>query len=135
MGIVLNRPLPLNLAQICAESHLTFAGDENATAFRGGPVEPQRGVILVRGGMPSEEDTVLDFTDFVSFRKDLLELLLLDPEANFRLFLGYAGWGPGQIENEMAQGAWKRMPLKPEWLMSKDPRHLWQHAIEAADET
>lgn len=133
MGIVLNRPLPLNLAQICAESHLDFAGDDASTAFRGGPVEPQRGVILVRGGMPSEDDTVLDFTDFVSFRKDLLESLLLDPEACFRLFLGYAGWGPGQLEEEMGQGAWKRMPLNPKWLMSEDPRQLWQLAIEAAE--
>jgi putative transcriptional regulator len=132
MGIVLNRSLPLNLAQICAESQLTFAGDEQSTAFRGGPVEPQRGIILVRGGLPAEEDTVLDFTDFVSFRKDLLESLLLDPTATFRLFLGYAGWGPGQLEAEMLQGAWKRMPLRPEWLMSEDPRHLWQLAIEAA---
>lgn len=132
MGIVLNRPLPLELAQICAESHLTFAGDEQATAFRGGPVEPQRGSILVRGGLPAEEDTVLDFTDFVSFRKDLLESLLLDPEATYRLFLGYAGWGPGQLEAEMVQGAWTLMPLKPEWLMHEEPRKLWQQAIEAA---
>lgn len=131
MGIILNRPLPLNLAQICAESYLTFAGDDESTAFRGGPVEPQRGIILVRGGLPSDEDTVLDFTDFVSFRKDLLESLLLDPEANFRLFLGYAGWGTGQLEAEMAQGAWSLLPLKPEWLMSEEPRTLWQRAIEA----
>lgn len=134
MGIVLNRPLPLNLAQICSESHLNFAGDDEATAFRGGPVEPQRGIILVRGGLPTEDDTVLDFTDFVSFRKDLLESLLLDPEATYRLFLGYAGWGPGQLEGEMTQGAWKILPLLPEWLLSPDPRTLWQRAIEAAPE-
>lgn len=134
MGVVLNRPLPLNLAQICAESHLTFAGDDNATAFRGGPVEPQRGIIIVRGGLPAEEDTVLDFTDFVSFRKDLLESLLLDPEATFRLFLGYAGWGPGQLEAEAAQNAWKILPLMPEWLLGEDPRHLWQRALEKASD-
>ena len=132
MGIVLNRPLPLELAQICAESRLTFSGDEHSTAFRGGPVEPQRGIILVRGGLPAEEDTVLDFTDFVSFRKDLLEALLLDPEATYRLFLGYAGWGPGQLEAEVAQGAWTPLPLKPEWLLHEEPRNLWPMAIEAA---
>ncbi len=132
MGLVLNRPLPLELAQICAESHLTFAGDGQSTAFRGGPVEPQRGIILVRGGLPEEEDTVLDFTDFVSFRKDLLESLLLDPSATYRLFLGYAGWGPGQLEAEMTQRAWTSMPLKPEWLMHEEPRTLWPLAIEEA---
>ncbi|HQL47103.1 MAG TPA: YqgE/AlgH family protein, partial [Holophaga sp.] len=106
MGVVLNRPLPLTLERICEESRLAYGGDPEATAFRGGPVEPQRGIILVRGGLPGAEDTVLDFTDFVSYRKDLLEDLLQQPEAVFRLFLGYAGWGPGQLEGEREQGAW-----------------------------
>ncbi len=130
MGIMLNRPLPMTLSHICEESHLIYAGSEDDVAFRGGPVEPHRGIILVRGGLPTEEDTVLDFTDFVSFRKDLLETLLLDPEARFRLFLGYAGWAPGQLEQEMAQGAWARLPLQPDWLMDAEPKTLWQRAIQ-----
>lgn len=130
MGVILNRPLPLTLAKICEESHLTFGGTPEMTAWRGGPVDPQRGVILVRGGLPAEEDTVLDFTDFVSFRKDLLEALLLDGSATYRLFLGYAGWGPGQLDAEMEQGAWARLPLHPEWLFSDDPKSLWQKAIQ-----
>lgn len=132
MGIILNRPLPLTLHQICAESHLEFAGEEGNTAWRGGPVDPQRGIILVRGGLPSSDDLVLDFTDFVSFRKDLLESLLLDPRANYRLFLGYSGWGPGQLESEMEQGAWLKLPLDSKWVMRQDPGGLWQEAIEAA---
>ncbi len=130
MGIILNRPLPLTLEHICAESRLTYAGDDLATAFQGGPVEPHRGIILVRGGLPGAEDTVLDFTDFLSFRKDLLENLLLDPEAKYRLYLGYAGWGPGQLDQEMAQDAWVRLPLKPEWLLDPDVKTLWARAIE-----
>jgi putative transcriptional regulator len=130
MGIVLNRPLPLTLAKICEESQLVFGGNPEATAWRGGPVDPQRGIILVRGGLPEEEDTVLDFTDFVSFRKDLLETLLLDGAATYRLFLGYSGWGPGQLDAEMEQGAWARLPLRPEWLLSEDPKNLWPKAIQ-----
>nr|WP_320131934.1 YqgE/AlgH family protein [uncultured Holophaga sp.] len=133
MGVILNRPLPLTLQQICSESHLEFAGETGATAFRGGPVDPQRGIILVRGGMPSADDLVLDFTDFVSFRKDLLEGLLLEPSAHYRLFLGYAGWGPGQLEAEMAEGAWHTLPLEPRWVLREDTRELWQEAIEAVN--
>lgn len=135
MGIVLNRPLPMTLAQICEESRLTYAGNDEDVAFRGGPVEPHRGIILVRGGLPAPEDTVLDFTDFVSFRKDLLESLLLDPEAQYRLYLGYAGWSPGQLEQEMEQGAWARLPLNPEWLLAPDPKTLWTRAIETLPES
>jgi putative transcriptional regulator len=131
MGVILNRPLPLTLARICEESHLHYGGKDEATAWRGGPVDPQRGIILVRGGLPAEEDTVLDFTDFISFRKDLLESLLLDPTAAFRLFLGYSGWGPEQLDGEMEQGAWARLPLSSEWLFSEEPKGLWQKAIQA----
>jgi putative transcriptional regulator len=130
MGVILNRPLPLTLSMICEESQLHFGGDEEATAFRGGPVDPQRGIVLVRGGLPSEEDIVLDFTDFVSFRKDLLESVLLDPGTPFRLFLGYSGWGPGQLDAEMEQGAWVRASLRPEWLLTDDPKGLWQKAVQ-----
>ncbi|BDU77403.1 YqgE/AlgH family protein [Mesoterricola sediminis] len=131
MGVILNRPLPVTLQQICQESRLAFDGDPEATAWRGGPVDPQRGVILVRGGLPEAEDTVLDFTDFISYRKDLLESLLIEPKASFRLFLGYAGWGPGQLDQELQEGAWARVPLNPDWLMAEDPQELWNRAIQS----
>jgi putative transcriptional regulator len=131
MGVILNRPLPVTLGQICEESQLAFKGDEDATAWRGGPVDPQRGIVLVRGGLPSPEDTVLDFTDFISYRKDLLESLLVEPAARFRLFLGYAGWGEGQLDLELEGGGWARLPLNPSWLMSNDPTELWTHAIKS----
>jgi len=134
MGVILNRPLPVTLEQICQESRLAFAGDEDATAWRGGPVDPQRGIILVRGGLPEPEDTVLDFTDFISYRKDLLETLLVEPKAIFRLFLGYAGWGAGQLDQELTEGAWVRVPLKPDWLMPLDPHELWPMAIQSISE-
>jgi putative transcriptional regulator len=131
MGVILNRPLPVTLAQICEESLLTFSGDPEATAWRGGPVDPQRGIVLVRGGLPSTDDTVLDFTDFISYRKDLLETLLVEPAATFRLFLGYAGWGQGQLDQELEEGGWARLPLNPEWLMAEDTQGMWTKAIQA----
>ena len=131
MGVILNRPLPMTLEQICAESRLIFTGDAEATAWRGGPVDPQRGIVLVRGGLPTSDDTVLDFTDFISYRKDLLETLLLEPSANFRLFLGYAGWGQGQLDQELEEGGWARLPLNPEWLLCEDTQELWNKAIQS----
>jgi putative transcriptional regulator len=131
LGIILNRQLPLSLAQICEESGLNYAGAEEATAWRGGPVDPQRGVLLVEGGLPVDEDTVLDLTHFVSHRKDLLENLMTDPDGHFRLFLGYAGWGPDQLDQELEQGAWMRRPLNSGWLLHPDPTGLWTVAISA----
>lgn len=129
LGLVLNRPLPLTLEQVCEEGSLSYKGSAEATAWRGGPVDPQRGILLVQGGLPEDEDTVLDFTHFVSHRKDLLETLLADPQARYRLFLGYAGWGPGQLDQELALGAWTTRSIVSEWLLHPDPAGLWQVAL------
>ena len=128
-GVTLNRPLPMMLDQICAEGGMDYAGSQGAVAWRGGPVEPQRGVLLVEGGLPEAEDTVLDMTHFLSHRKDLLETLLQNPEAKYRLYLGYAGWGPGQLDMEMDEGAWTLKPLVSSWLLDANPSNLWHLAM------
>lgn len=132
LGIILNRSLPLPMVQVAVEGGMDYAGPEEAVAWLGGPVDPQRGILLVQGGLPEEEDTVVDLTHFVSHRKDLLEAQLAEPEACYRLFLGYAGWGPGQLDQELAQGDWIRRPLVSEWLLHPDPAGLWQRAIASA---
>lgn len=132
LGIILNRPLPLALAQVGEEGGLNYEGSEDATAWRGGPVDPQRGILLVQGGLPADEDTVVDLTHFVSHRKDLLESLLADPSARYRLFLGYAGWSPGQLDHELEVGAWTRRSVVSEWLMHPDPTGLWQVALASS---
>ncbi len=134
LGLVLNRPLPIPLSQVAEEGGMTFAGSSEATAWRGGPVDPQRGILLVQGGLPEDEDSVLDFTHFVSHRKDLLETLLADPGARYRLFLGYAGWGAGQLDQELALGAWTHRPLVSDWLLHPDPSGLWQVALQSGAE-
>lgn len=128
-GLVLNRPLPLMLDQVCADGGMAYAGPEGSVAWRGGPVEPQRGVLLVEGGLPESEDTVLDMTHFLSHRKDLLESLLQDEEAKYRLYLGYAGWGPGQLDMELEEGAWTLKPLVSSWLLDANPSSLWHMAV------
>ncbi|HEX9082322.1 MAG TPA: YqgE/AlgH family protein [Holophagaceae bacterium] len=134
LGLVLNRQLPIALAQVAEEGSMSYAGSAQTTAWRGGPVDPQRGILLVQGGLPEDEDTVLDFTHFVSHRKDLLEALLADAQARYRLFLGYAGWGPGQLDQELALGAWTARPLVSEWLLHPDPAGLWQVALQSGAE-
>ena len=130
MGIVLNRSVPITVSQICLEGGMEYSGDMDAQAYYGGPVEPGRGIVLVRGELPGPSDTVLDFTDFVSFRRDLLESLAKNPLAKYRLFLGYSGWGAGQLESEIEQQAWIRVSLEPELLFSDDPTVLWRDSIK-----
>jgi putative transcriptional regulator len=131
MGLVLNRPLPVTVAQICTEGGMDYYGDAESKAYFGGPVEPHRGMVLVRGEMPGDSDTVLNFTDFVSFRRDLLESLAKNSDAKYRLFLGYSGWGAGQLEKELEQQAWIRITLEAEMLFLGEQSKLWQNAVKA----
>jgi putative transcriptional regulator len=130
MGIVLNRPLPFPVDQVCMEGNMEYNGSPGANAYYGGPVEPGRGTLLVRGEMPGPSDTVLNFTDFVSFRRDLLESVAKNPNAKYRLFLGYSGWGAGQLEKELEQHAWIRVSLEPELLFLEDTAQMWRTTIK-----
>jgi putative transcriptional regulator len=130
MGVVLNRPLPFPVDQVCSEGNMEYNGQPKATAYYGGPVEPGRGILLVRGEMPEPSDTVLNFTDFVSFRRDLLESVAKNPDSKYRLFLGYSGWGAGQLERELEQHAWIRIGLEPELLFLEDTAQMWRMTIK-----
>ncbi len=134
LGLILNRPLPLTLAQVSEEGGMAYGGDDEAIAWRGGPVDPQRGILMVQGGLPEDDDTVVDLTHFVSHRKDLLEALLGDPLAHYRLYLGYAGWSAGQLDQELEMGAWTRRPVVSDWLLHPDPPSLWRLALVSGDE-
>jgi len=50
------------------------------------------------------------------------------PPERLRIFLGYAGWGPGQLEGELAQGAWVVAPLHPPAIFDVPADDLWAHA-------
>jgi putative transcriptional regulator len=129
LGIIINKPLPISLQSIAAKSGLPCDLNSETMAFYGGPVEPQRGTVLVRGDLPMPEDTVIDFVHFISHRKDLLETLMDDATRKFRLYLGYAGWGPGQLAIEITEGTWFLKPLIPDWLLSNTPASLWEAAL------
>jgi putative transcriptional regulator len=53
----------------------------------------------------------------------------LQPPADLRVFLGYAGWGQGQLETELAQGAWVVASLSPEIVFDVAPDRMWDHVL------
>lgn len=48
---------------------------------------------------------------------------------SFRAYLGYSGWGPGQLENEMATGSWITLPADPQSVFEKDPTRVWRDIL------
>lgn len=106
LGIVVNRPGPLRLAEVArTQGFPRRPVHDRAPVFVGGPVQPDRGFLLHDRTDVDERLRVLDGL-YVSSSTDTLKALLEADPARFRLCLGYSGWGPGQLEKELRDGAW-----------------------------
>jgi putative transcriptional regulator len=112
LGFIINRPADLRMRAMVERLGMSLDGDqiEDSSVLVGGPVAPQTGWIVFEQRPiedPSEEIVRLSERLAVSASRELLEKLVLHrgPE-RMVLVLGYAGWGPGQLDTEIAQGAW-----------------------------
>ena len=130
MGLVVNRPAPLKLADV-ARGHDIKVGEEYDTAhvFVGGPVEPERGFVLHDRKELAEAIPLFDGM-FVSGSLDSLKELLKGPPERFRLCLGYAGWGPGQIEAELREGAWITAEPSSHHVLATPSHQMWEAVLK-----
>lgn len=128
LGIVLNRPTGTDLAEPLPGWHRLAA--EPAVVFVGGPVSPNAAICLAQS-WPDE---------FVEAYEPLLGTLgTVDLSINpddvssalqaVRVFVGYAGWGGGQLEDEIEAGAWFVVDALPDDPLSADPGSLWETVL------
>jgi putative transcriptional regulator len=99
----------------------------------GGPVEPHTSWVLV-GGEPGEQDVERGMRIanglYLSSSPDLLQRLLAPcPPPHMRLIVGYSGWGPGQLEEELKASAWLLSDVDGELVFNTPPDRLWDSAI------
>ena len=96
--------------------------------FHGGPVEPERGWILhTDHSIVEKRDLLPGF--FVSGSNETLRKLLSHGEGSVRLLLGYAGWGPGQLEKEMIDGVWITAEANAKYVFEIEPRLTWNSVL------
>lgn len=132
MGFVINRPMGITLGELLEQAEIKFTPeciDDHRQVCFGGPVERDRGFIL-HTGKPSWNAS-MPVTDEVSLTTstDILEAIGegKGPES-FLLALGYAGWGPGQLEHEIMDNAWLSGPSDTRLLFNQDSEDCWQQA-------
>ena len=120
-GLVVNHPFDLSLGELMKQLQLPATANLAGRVVSGGPVEPQQGFILhtddvrVEGSEPAAGPGGAGLT--ISFSREMLELIAAERGPNrFLLALGYAGWGAGQLEEELADGAWLTAPSSEDIL-------------------
>lgn len=124
-GVIVNRPTKMAVSDLFPDlGHL--AGLEHRIYF-GGPVHIATVSFLVRAATPPGNSTrVMDDVYLSSDRTLLRKLLDRDkPMDGLRIFIGYAGWSPGQLEAEVARGDWTLAPARADAVFGRGPEHPW----------
>ena len=133
LGFVLNRPTATRASE-AVDLEPPLRRDSGVTLWTGGPVEPQRGFLLL-GEEPGagECQRVADGFHLTASLDVLRRLLEAEPAAvageHCRLLLGYAGWGPGQLDSELAASAWLTAPADPLLAFETPAEEMWERAI------
>ena len=128
-GIVLNRPTGVP-ASVMVNLDPPIAGGNELPLCIGGPVQPDRGWILV-GDPPSGSEfrTIMEGL-YLSTSPDLLRTVLQTrPAPRARVLAGYAGWGAGQLDDELAQSAWLMADVDLDLVFDVDSSVMWETAI------
>jgi putative transcriptional regulator len=132
MGVVLNRPVkapkfPELLQQLGVEPH---PPRRELAVGTGGPVDDKRGFVLHSPDWTADGSLEIDDLHMLSANLDILRAVAAGggPE-KARLVLGYAGWGAGQLDEEMMQNAWLNVPADESIIYDTDYTTKWQRAL------
>ena len=133
LGFVVNRPTEVRAVDAVVLDP-PASGDSGLMLWAGGPVESQRGFLLL-GDDPGVADSERVAEGFhLTASVDVLRRLLTAAPADTalrraRLLLGYAGWGPGQLDAELTASAWLTAPTEPSLVFETPPAEMWERAI------
>ena len=132
MGLVVNALIDISMGEIYEQMQLDYSPDiADQTVLCGGPVQQERGFVLHRQG-PKYEST-MDITQEIALTasKDIIVDLALNkgPDDNL-VVLGYAGWGGGQLEKEIAENSWLTVPAEANILFETPLEHRWNAVMQ-----
>ncbi|WP_132544601.1 YqgE/AlgH family protein [Rhodovulum euryhalinum] len=134
MGLIVNKPMAeLSFSDLLSQLDIPRApGARDIRVHFGGPVEHARGFVLHSGDYNSDRDTTLrvDGRFGMTATLDILEDIARGqgPAASL-LALGYAGWGPGQLEGEIGQNGWLTCEAAPEIVFDSLDATKWERAL------
>lgn len=131
MGVMVNRASEYTLGEVLQQMGIDFADESlrNQPVLAGGPVHPERGFVLHDGGREWDSTLVITPQLAVTTSRDVLEAIARgDGPAHAVVALGCAGWGEGQLEQELIDNSWLTVPADGELLFELPLEARWQAA-------
>jgi len=125
LGVVLNRPTELAVEEVVPPL-ARLAGD-GARVFLGGPVRPSDAVVLAE--FDEDGRTDLPVLGGIGFLMGEIDPSAGERIRRVRVFAGYAGWGPGQLEGELEGASWIVEPALPSDVFTSEPEDLWSAVL------
>jgi putative transcriptional regulator len=126
VGVIINRPTDVKLSSLFPDIERLRARDDKV--FFGGPVS--RGDLVFVFRAPKAPEDAIEVLDgvYLSSSQELLRGLLgrETPVEGLRVFAGHAGWGPGQLEREVARGDWHLSRADAKTIFDSKPEGLWR---------
>ncbi|MGQ0559722.1 MAG: YqgE/AlgH family protein [Sphingosinicella sp.] len=134
LGLGLGRVIPkLGLHELLKQLGVDPGKAPDAPIHLGGPVEPQRGFVIHSQDWSGTESVHVGQRWVLSATLDILKAIAAGKgPARWVAALGYAGWGPGQLEEEMGRHGWFVTPGKDEHLFDCDAGERWSAAFQSA---
>lgn len=129
LAIVINRPTGIYLDSILEQMDIQSTSQKikNTPVFAGGPVQQERGFIIHSKGSATWDSSIsISETTCLTSSRDILEAIAKDKGPDqYLIALGYAGWGEGQLEQEMINNAWLNTPYKKHILYETPAEQRW----------
>jgi putative transcriptional regulator len=128
MGLVLNRPAVTTVGEAVPDL-AWLVGDAEASVYVGGPVAETAVIVLAEFDRPELAGAIVDEDlGFIGTEADEPEQLE-GAVRRARVFAGHAGWGPGQLESEIAEDSWIVEPPRREEIFTSEPEELWASVL------
>ena len=131
VGVIINRPSTLGLSQFLSDEFQTQ--NYRDPIYLGGPVMRQAIVAVYRSETaPAAAAFHVLKNIYLTMHADNLKQMLATPGAMYRLYAGFSGWAPRQLESEFTRDGWYVLPADEAMLFRKNSEGLWEELVERA---
>ncbi len=133
MGLVINQPLGIDMSEIYQQLDCS-EGSHHATqaVLSGGPVQPERGFILHSPEQQWESSLAVSRDIMLTASRDIIDAISRNQgPQKFLMALGYAGWGAGQLEEEITSNSWLTIPAEPHIVFDTPIEQRWAAASKS----